>query len=42
MTALHLLDVAEILAYVKVSMSTIKHIPQLLYNHKDDQLKDGQ
>lgn len=34
MTTLHLLDVAEILAYVKVMMSTVKHIPQLLYNHK--------
>lgn len=33
-TTLHLLDVAEILAYVKVTMSTVKNIPQLLYNHK--------
>lgn len=29
-----LLDVAEILAYIKVTMSTAKHIPQLLYNHQ--------
>lgn len=33
-TELKLLDIAEILAYVKVAMSTAKHIPQLLYNHQ--------
>lgn len=33
-TDLTLLDVAEVLAYVKVAMSTAKHIPQLLYNHQ--------
>lgn len=34
LTNLKLLDIAEILAYVKVCMSTAKHIPQLLYNHQ--------
>lgn len=29
-----LLDVAEILGYVKVCMSTSKYIPQLIYNHR--------